>query len=66
MGGEMRALYLIADELGNIANELRDIKKELQGIKADLEFPKNGHPISNGVKKAVEAAIHGTSEEVQK
>ena len=62
----MRALYLIASELGDIANELCGIKKELQGIKSDLEFPRNSHPISNEVKKTVEAAIHGTSEEVPK
>ena len=62
----MRALYLIASELGDIANELCGIKKELQGIKSDLEFPRNSHPISNVVKKAVESAIHGTSEEVPK
>lgn len=62
----MRALCLIASELRDITNELCSIKKELQGIKADLEFPRNSHPISNGVKKAVEAAIHGTSEEVPK
>ena len=62
----MRALYLIASELGDIVNELCSIIKELQGIKSDLEFQRNSHPISNGVKKAVEAAIHGTSEEVPK
>lgn len=62
----MKALYLIARELGNIAKELYGIKQELQEIKTDLEFPRNSYPISKGVKKAVEAAIHGTSEEVPK
>ena len=38
----------------------------LQSIKDTKESYQNTEAIADGVKKAVEAAIHGTSEEVPK